>query len=110
MSQIYFFLGAIIDKIHIPAAVGTLGLGRLWLPSRAYLAILLLTITLQATLKDCPLNPLVVYLKRRHSPGFCPEPRKGLVKMTYERWPKAAPLIKLFFWQFFSLVALRIFS
>jgi hypothetical protein len=110
MSQIYFLLGTILDKIHVPVAVGVLGFGKLWLPQWVYFTVLLITVALQAMLRDCPLNPLVAWLKKKHKPKYSYRKERGMVWMVYSRWPKAAPFLKFFFWQFFSLITLRMFA
>ncbi len=70
MRKFAWNVGVFLDFIHIPAAIGVLALGDLWLPRELWVTIAGVTIILQVACLGCPLNIVTSWLRRFYDPSY----------------------------------------
>lgn len=92
MKRACWMLGHALDVLHLPLAGAVLLFGRLWLPSWLHLSLIFATVILQLWLKTCPLNPIVIWLKRKYEPDY---KHSSIVERLYDRFGKMAALLIL---------------
>lgn len=92
MKKALWYVGHSIDVLHLPIAGAVLLFGRLWLPVWLHLTLIFATVLLQLILGTCPLNPIVIWLKRHHQPDY---KHSSIVERLYARFGKKAALLIL---------------
>lgn len=110
MERLAFLLGTILEKLHLPATALLLGLGRFWLSETSYLFVLSTVVLLQARKKECPLNGLVVKLKRKYQPSYPYDKERTFVWRFFQRFGLIAALYLFFFWFTISHLIFYLFS
>ena len=90
MKRACWLLGQAIDTLHMPLVGAVLLFGRLWMPSWLHLSLIVATVLLQLWLGTCPLNPIVIWLKRRYQPDY---KHSSIVERLYARFGKWAALL-----------------
>ena len=100
-------LAIFVEKFHIPAVIVFLGFGKLWLPQSIYLFILGSTVLLQGYYKECPLNRIVVWLRKRHQPDYQYAKEQTWVWRFYNRYGIWAGVFVFLFWITVSWVLSR---
>lgn len=92
MTRVRWYIGTAINVLHLPAALGLTLFGRLLLPRAVYYAAILVILALQARLRTCPLNVLVIWLKRPYEPEY---EQRSIISWFYLRFGRVLGLILL---------------
>lgn len=69
-SKFYWWLGHVIDLIHMPFVIILVLVGAARFSGELYATILVTTVILQIGLMGCPCMALTGWLKRKHDPEF----------------------------------------
>ena len=69
-TKFWWWLGHVIDLIHMPFVIGLVLVGAAWFPGELYVSIVVTAVILQIGLLGCPCVALTGFLKRKHDPDF----------------------------------------
>ncbi|MFT7648534.1 MAG: uncharacterized membrane protein YhaH (DUF805 family) [Candidatus Poriferisodalaceae bacterium] len=69
-TKFYWWLGHVIDVLHMPFVIGLVLVGAAKFSGELYVSIVVITVILQIGLLGCPCMALTGWLKRLHDPSF----------------------------------------
>jgi len=69
-TKIYWWLGHVIDVLHMPFVIGLVLVGAARFTGELYVSIVVATVILQIGFLGCPCMALTGWLKRLHDPTF----------------------------------------
>ena len=105
-TKFYWWLGHVIDLLHMPFVIGLVLVGAATFSSELYVTIVVVTVILQIGLMGCPCMALTGWLKRKHDPEFV-----NHWSLTVFLYRKHGPLVGVAVFVFFTGIgiALRAF-
>ena len=105
-TKVYWWLGHVIDLIHMPIVIGLVVWGAARFSGELYVSIVVVTVILQFALMGCPFMALTGLLKRLHDPSYV-----NHWSFTVWLYRKHGPLVGIPVFLFFVAIglALRIF-
>ncbi len=83
----YWYLGMILDLVHMPLVIGMVILGATWWAGTVYVTIVTVLVILQIGLMGCPVMALTRWLKRKHDPAY--DGPWSLTMWMYRRYGRA---------------------
>lgn len=92
MKKALWHVGTFIDRAHLPAVFVLLTTGPIWMPLYLFFAMLGIILSLQIWLKDCPLNPIVRWLKHHHQPSCAQPDGRSFTRGVYHTYGRLAAI------------------
>lgn len=69
-TKFWWWLGHVVDLIHMPIVIVFVVLGAGWFPGSVYVTLVTVLVVLQVALLGCPVIYLTGHLKRLHDPDY----------------------------------------